>query len=715
MRRRIALDGITDDAIRILPELAARPDLELVRIYDPDARVRLRRLALLEPMAGALLQRLLTDEPAALAGLEVLSSEEAIALCPDAASARSAGAAQAELLQAIRDVADAVELAAATESLFARLLEVAVAATQATGGSLLLVEEAALRVRAAVGLEPELWAKVRLPIGAGLAGRAWAEARPFTVSGRADPSHFEIAHERHDVASALLVPLAHTASVRGVLCLHHATEVERFASADLELADALGAALGRVIERALAMREAELGAERSALARSVERALATSSSPAERDVALCRLAAERAGRGSATLWRTGAGPDAERLRFAASSLAGGALGAPTELAAGQGLDGRAARTREPILLRDADRLAYAALPLVDPDATLIGVLSVQCGENARPAAAIEHALRAIASEAAVLLARNDASARARERTVRAEALVEAAAEIVALRDPDCIAQALAARATLLCGASAVFVRVLDPVRGRHRLAAPRDGAQWHDAARVALDRRAAGEALRRRTPIEVDPASGDAEDAVLALPILAGDRALAVLSLHAEAPLGFDAGALAVAERLAEFAAIALDATLARTAPAPAEGLMTAAALDRRLDAEIARCAEAGAGSTFSLVTCRIENAAALGAATAAHALRAAARGVAEQLRPFDAAAATGEATLLVLLPVPGPAPTERVARLARAVAEAVAKDPEVASAALVFGHATHPGEAGSGERKTALLARADEPRIRIL
>jgi hypothetical protein len=64
---------------------------------------------------------------------------------------------------------------------------------------------------------------------------------------------------------------------------------------------------------------------------------------------------------------------------------------------------------------------------------------------------------------------------------------------------------------------------------------------------------------------------------------------------------------------------------------------------------------------------------------------------------------------------VPGPAPTERVARLARAVAEAVAKDPEAASAALVFGHATHPGEAGSGERKNALLARADEPRIRIL
>ena len=404
------------------------------------------------------------------------------------------------------------------------------------------------------------------------------------------------------------------------------------------------------------------------------------------------------------------------MRFAASSLTGGALGAPTELTAGQGLDGRAARTREALFLRDADRLAYAALPLVGADATLLGVLSVQCGERARPAAEREHALRSIASEAATRLARNDAAERARERAVHAEALLEAATEIVALRDPDRIAHTLAARATLHCGASAVFVRVLDPARGRHRLAAPRDGAEWQDAARVALDRRAAGEALRRRAPIDVDADAGDGAAAVLALPILAGERALGILSLHADAPQRFDATARASAARLAAFAAIALEAALAAPAPAPAEGLLSAAALDQRLDAELARAAEGDGGPAFSLVTCRIENAATLGAATTARALRAAARGLAEQLRPFDAAAATGETALLALLPAPGPVPAERVAGLARAVAESVAKEPDGASVALVFGHATHPGDDAGGERnRSALLARAAEPRIRIL
>lgn len=717
MRRRIALDGITDDAIRILPELAAHPACELTRIYSADARVHLRRLALFEPHAAALLQRLLSDDPTTLAGLDVVSPAEAIALCRGAASDPPPEAAHAEVLQAIADIADSVDLAARPASLFARLLEVAVAATGATGGSLLLVEDAALRIHAALGLEPELWAKVRLAIGAGLAGRAWAETRPFTVSGRADPSHFEIAHPRHDVASALLAPLVHAGSVHGVLCLHHASEADHFANVDLDWAASLGAALARIADRAIAWQTAARGAERNAIADAVRQTLGAQTPAAEWDAALCRLAAERAGGGSATLWRIDGDGDPERLRFAASSLPGGALGAPTLLAAGQGLDGRAARSREPLFLRDADRLAYAALPLVTAQSTLLGVLSVQCGEPAEPAAACEDVLRAIADEAAALLAHCEAQQRAGERALRAEAIVEAAAEIAALRDPDHIAQALAARATLLCEADAVFVRVLDPARARHRLAAPRDAAEWFDAARSALDRRAAGEALRRRAPIDVDPEADGAASAVLALPILAGKRALGILSLHADAPRRFSAAARRAAAQLATFAAIALDTAstpLATPAPTRADTLLSAAAIDARIDAEIARAAAGGPGAAFAIVTCRIENAAELGAAATACALGAAASGITERCRPFDAAATTSDASLLVLLPAPGPVPAERIAQLARGVAEAVAKEPSTADAALVFGHATYPGEAPDTSR-SALLARAAEPRIRIV
>jgi predicted signal transduction protein with EAL and GGDEF domain len=67
------------------------------------------------------------------------------------------------------------------------------------------------------------------------------------------------------------------------------------------------------------------------------------------------------------------------------------------------------------------------------------------------------------------------------------------------------------------------------------------------------------------------------------------------------------------------------------------------------------------------------------------------------------------------LLPDLGPAPAERVARLARAVAEHVTKDEALnrpARVALAFGYAVHPADAGTRE---ALLARAREPRIRML
>ncbi|RIL07909.1 MAG: hypothetical protein DCC71_01535, partial [Proteobacteria bacterium] len=65
------------------------------------------------------------------------------------------------------------------------------------------------------------------------------------------------------------------------------------------------------------------------------------------------------------------------------------------------------------------------------------------------------------------------------------------------------------------------------------------------------------------------------------------------------------------------------------------------------------------------------------------------------------------------LLPEPGAQPAERVARLARAIAESAAKEDGEAHADLVFGHAHHPDDDGGGP--AALLARASAPRLRML
>ena len=62
-------------------------------------------------------------------------------------------------------------------ALFPRLLETAVGVTGAEGGSLMLLDEATreLRVRVATDVEQELWPKIRVPLGEGIAGRVAAE------------------------------------------------------------------------------------------------------------------------------------------------------------------------------------------------------------------------------------------------------------------------------------------------------------------------------------------------------------------------------------------------------------------------------------------------------------------------------------------------------------------------------------------------------------
>jgi hypothetical protein len=68
-----------------------------------------------------------------------------------------------------------------------------------------------------------------------------------------------------------------------------------------------------------------------------------------------------------------------------------------------------------------------------------------------------------------------------------------------------------------------------------------------------------------------------------------------------------------------------------------------------------------------------------------------------------------------VLLPDPGARPEERVAALARQVAEEVARDEAVASPvrpALAFGYAAYPSE---GADRAALLNRTKTPRIRMV
>ena len=125
---------------------------------------------------------------------------------------------KAELLQALHEVVESVDMTVAADELFERMLEIAVGVTGAEGGSLMLLDPRAnvLRIRVAQGVEPELWPKIRVELGQGISGRVAAEGRPIHLRGRADGANYDLLRERVDVESALCVPLIHHGKVLGV-------------------------------------------------------------------------------------------------------------------------------------------------------------------------------------------------------------------------------------------------------------------------------------------------------------------------------------------------------------------------------------------------------------------------------------------------------------------------------------------------------------------
>ncbi len=771
MGRRIAVYGATDEALQLLPLLTSQPCLDVVAVFDPDAAAQRRRLALLDPPVAALLQRVLSDDPNVLHGDARLDTviDAGIAppfrsrfaqlvergvevLLPCEARLRwemPAGPpdSKRELLIALAEIAAAVDLAAAPDALFARILEVSIAVTGAAGASLLLREPDTemLSVRAAVGLEAELWPKVQVRLGEGIAGRVWAERRALVVRGRANPEHFQIARARFDVAASLCVPLQHAGTTIGVLSLHHPTRDDLFSEDDLGFGEELGAVVARIAARAeetLALRSRAL---RANVASEVARILGDRAPFELRLAALCRHAASRVGRGVATLWwreepNSRSADGGPSLRLAACSLAGGALGAAARLAPGEGVDGRVARDREPSFLRRDGRLEYAALPLV-ANANLLGVLSVQPGSEARPVGDEEQTLREIAAAAASWLDRELRATRAELRATRGDAVHEATLRLLAETDADRIAESVASSAVLILDAGHAIVRALDPERRSFRLrchvgatSGPADDALAH------LDRRVAREALRRRTMLgsaDLEP-SGSVNDEMpelLVAPLLSGGHALGTLAVYDKrVPAGapFDALDRELLLRLADVAARALANALPDRAPSAAEParLLPFAHFAIRIEEEIARAdATAMDAPAFALVTCRIENWDELPEAFAARVAASTEAAFVAQLRRYDVVTRTAPGALCALLPVPGVAAAEHVARLSRAVAEAVAKSHEDESrVALGFGYALYTeadegllletGDARSSpveSRCAQLLARAAEPRIRML
>lgn len=751
----------------LIPLLESSPDVEIVAIHATQPEVARERFSSLGRAAGERFSDRLVEDASALCDWPGLSVVIDAALetpfrerFPDAdenlqvvspLTARllwgygpAARERQGELLQALREIVESVNLTVDGEHLFARVLEIAIGVLGADGGSIMLLdrERQGLRLRAAVGVEPELWEKINVPLGHGIAGKVADDARPLRVRGKADPSQFRIVRERFDVEDALCVPLVHEGTALGVLNLHHSSHRDAFSEGDLAFTDELAKASAQIIARAEEHRNLRRQARRYELVAEVRRCLSEGRPLEARMASLCDLLARRLGGGIANLYL--AEPETNELRLAATSLAGGAFLSEIRIGFGEGLDGRAAASRRPILMREEDgALAFVALPMLSAG-DLVGVLSVQAGSrnpgsaHLGPGRAAEETLQEIVAAAADEIAQAWRERRMASRATKAGAINEAGIRLISARELSEVSRLATASGALILEADHAVLRLEDVESGRYVIRSYYGSAERGDQEQLfGLDKQVSVRVLRDRSPLLVhrlgqdddfDPGDSGVRS-ILAAPLLHEGRVLGTLCMYDKmAPDQFYPGHFAsddldVLTRYARYVeravsnAIYYGRSRAQNNFDESTGLPNAEYLIRRIDQEITRAR--GRVDAFIIATCRIENLSELrGASDAAHAERVVQRtaeSLREHLRDFDVLARTGDDEFTALIPDPGPLPDDSISDLARAIAEDVVKDVELnrpTRVNLVFGHAMR---SRPDEGREAVIQRSREPRIRMI
>jgi GAF domain-containing protein len=757
LRKRLVIAGHSREGLELAPLLEANPAVEVCAIVAEDPAAARAVLESIDPASAQRLARRITadvERALAVPGLAaVIDADAPPALRERLVAARGVpvtspalarmlyafGPADAfskpDLLAALREIMDSADLTRDRRSVLDLVLQVAVTATGADRGSLMLwdAHERVLRVAVALGIEEELIAKIQVRAGEGIAGRAFAAERAVLLHGKADHNRWQIVRERDDVESAISAPLVHQGRVLGVLNLSHARHQHQFTEEDLGFVEELARLDARIIARA----EELHGILRESASLRVESQLRRVLSRAEplpaRLAAACAVLADGLRGGVARLWLAepsdaavpGAG--APGLALQASSTRVDALGGRERLAPGQGLPGRAAAERRALWLAgrppDTDSCS-AALPLLAPGGELLGALEVSGAGDL--AGELPDRLAAAAVGLAEELAAQLRTARLERDARRNERLGAAAAALAGCEDARALWDLAASSALNLLEAQDAVLRLRDPESGRFRIAAWSGIGQWRRAPLAELERRLATEAMRTRKLVRVADLSSDptfAEHAVgvgtaMIVPLLRDGQpagSLSVLGKVPEEPLlgdRFAAGDEAVLERLAQHVQVALAAFREPERPDldATTGLPTARPLRERLEEELAR--SRFRGHRLALLELRAVGLApearpAAGAERIAGALARALRGA---LRPFDVLARTAPECFVVLVPEPEQEPPALLAELCRRAREVLAG--HGAPVQLQVGHAVFPDDAVDAE---GLEARAAEGRLQGL
>jgi diguanylate cyclase (GGDEF)-like protein len=761
-RRRIGIFGASEECLRLVPLLTANPDVEIARIWDADPAAAIARASALNPGLAADVSSLVVGDldsflgsgdlhgvidsgagtpfqrhfpHAAERGLQIVTPLTARLLWGYGVAPRDR---KGELLQALSEVVESVDLTVHSEELFSRMLEIAVGATGADGGSLMLLdsESRELHIRVAIGVERELWHKIRVPLGDGIAGRAAADARTIVIRGKADRQTFHVVRERLDVESALCVPLIRDGRVLGVLNLHHTSRPDAFSRDDLQFMEQLAHLDAQIIARAQEHEALRDQAARYTAVRQVRDLLSGPDPLLDRLRELCRMIALRVGHGISNLYLHDS--DEDELVLAATSLEGGGFGGEYRIVPGQGIDGQVAQTGRPAILRDDEgHIAYMALPLLAGD-RLMGVMSIQAGPAPAGGRATEETVLEMAAGVADELAQAERETRMASKANRVSAINEIGIRMLSTPElGEVVRLATSSLAMILEGDHAVL-RLRDDESGRFVIRSyygSADGRQQEQLFK--LDKLVSVRALKKRAPelvrdLATTPSLSELRGALRSLmtaPLRRDGRVIGTLSVYDKVAADrfyagrFNDDDFQIFTRFVSYVERAVDHSLVQVGMRQhrnfdeATGLPNAAYLDKRIHEEITR--SVGREGALAIAVCRIENTEELsrhgGPGHTHRVVQRCADALRAHLRDFDVLGRSASNEFTVLMPEPGLSPGERVFELARSVADAISKDEPLndpVRVALSFGYAVHPMD---GADRESLRRRAGEARIRMV
>lgn len=764
MRKRIAIVGHSEEGLSLIPLLEANPEVEISTIVSSDRDAALEVLYRVDPsLVGRFSDRVVADLDEVLrsTGLAALIDADAPRSMRDQFSVALERGIQVttpliakllyafgpidasrkpDLLQTLSEILESYNLTIDRRGILHRILQIAMGATGADRGSIMLVDPAdgLLAVEVAIGIETELLAKIRLEPGEGIAGRAFQERRALLVSGKADDQDYRIAREREDVASAISAPLIHETHALGVMNLSRVRNRGAFSEEDLDFVEQLARLDAKIISRAdeyhgLLRETARLRSEAE-----VRRVLAGSAPLEDRLAEVCRFVAEELSGGICHLYLRD--HELDLMVLQASSTWVDPLAARTTVGPRVGILGWVAARRLPIVLTsqvEGAHVCFAVIPLVADDSLLGAIVFEGAHEGSWPEL-LREKLEAICKALARELADALRELRVEREAMKMSAITELAARMGAAGDSAELYRAITSSAAMILESEHAVLRLQDEASGRYQIRSYFGSAETDSQAPLfELEKELAVRSVKQRSPLRMADiesredlaAHGTGIHTALVQPLRREGRpfgTLSVLGKTGREPLAgesFGSDDEKVLARFCEYVQRALDYVLERERSRHSQrfddltGLPNAMHLRERLEEEIAR--SAGRGRSIALVRLRIADLdEALQTQVGAEGDRLVLSIVQELrggLREFDVLARTGPDEFQIVIPEPEGEVSALLGPLARRAREAIRRDADETMAErlhLEFGYALFPHEA---QTPRALQDRARESRIRTM